>query len=1149
MTFTTIQSGFGAGEISPSLFGRNDLAKWHQGAFTMRNAFVNYRGGAASRPGTAYVGMCKQGAPNIGGTATANPPKDITFQFSVSQGYALEFGDAYMRIKSNGAYVLEPAVAVASVSTVALFTTSAAHGYHVGDWVFAQNITGFSGLTWIVATVPNSTTFTVTDLFGTTISAATASTGGTVARLYTVTTPYAAVDLPYLKATQSADVMTLTCVNQATRTEYPAYELERLAATNWTLTPDTIGTTTAAPVNVSGTAQSSTAANTYYSYVVTAIDATTGQESVASAPVSIYNNNIAIYAGSNTVTWSPVTNASSYNVYKATPAFQQPVPIGTLYGYCGTVQGPSFTDGNITADFTQTPPQYQNPFARGQIAYVNVTANGSGYTQGATGYAITTSTGSGAVLTPVVLNGAVIDVIVQNGGANYAPSDTITITGGGATYATGSITFSTNPNSGDTITMNGVVFTFETTISGANQIPIGGTLAATMQAAAGTLEASTNASVDVANYTNNATLIYITYKTPGSSGTSYTLAASVATVSGPTLTIASGGGGATATLTLGAATGTYPGRAAYFQQRKVYAESLSGPDTYWMSKPGAFSNYDVSTPIVDDDAITGTPWAQQVNGIQALVPMPGGLVVLTGKGAWQVNGGNAAAITPANEDATPQAYNGCNPIVDPIVVNYDIIYLQEKGSIFRDLSYNFFVNIYTGTDLTVLSNHLFFDHTFMQAAWAEEPYKLVWTVRDDGAMLTLTYLKEQDVYAWARHDTNGLFVGVCTVIEPPVDAVYVIVKRFVRGSWVYYAERMDNRSWTTPETCWCADAGLAYPMQYPAATLTAAAANGSANITSVLMIAGGSGYTAPVASAVDPSGQGTGATFTVTVASGAITSITPVASGTNYQPGTQIVITDATGSGAVAQPVITNIVTFSASTSVFSSGDVGDVIRVGGGKATITSFVSTTEVMANVTSPIMQTVPNDPNNTPVPQLSGAWSKSTPTATVTGINHLEGLQVSIVADGSVVPSQTVTDGTITLPHAASQILVGLPFTVQLQSVYLDPAGPITSQTKRKNIQAVGLRVESSRGWSVGTNQVDASTQPNTIAAKWSGMIEVKERNATIDAGADIPLYTGDVFTSVPASWATAGQIAVEQSYPMPLNVLAAVAYYNLGDTSG
>ena len=64
----------------------------------------------------------------------------------------------------------------------------------------------------------------------------------------------------------------------------------------------------------------------------------------------------------------------------------------------------------------------------------------------------------------------------------------------------------------------------------------------------------------------------------------------------------------------------------------------------------------------------------------------------------------------------------------------------------RAISYDFFSNIYTGKDITVLANHLFTNYTIREWAYAEEPFKVVWTVRSDGKLLSLTYLKEQEVY-------------------------------------------------------------------------------------------------------------------------------------------------------------------------------------------------------------------------------------------------------------------------------------------------------------------------------------------------------------------------------------------------------------------
>lgn len=980
MTYNSIQNGFAAGEISPSLFGRTDLAKYHQGASTVRNFFVNYRGGASSRAGYRYVGACKQQAT----ASDTTPPRDIPFQFSINQGYVLEFGDVYMRIISNGAYVVESGTTITGITKAnpGVFH-DVAHGYSVGDWIFISGIVGmteFNGLTWIVHTVPDVDHFTVTDLFGNVINTTAYTTyvsGGSAERIYTVVSPYAVADLPYLKYTQSADTMSLTCLNQQTNTDYPPYDLVRNGATNWVFTAATFTSAQVAPTGVSATPHASTALSTYYSYVVTAVSAN-GEESIASSVATCQNNDISVNAGSNVINWSAAAGATSYNIYGATAVYAVTTPAGVPYGYMGSTTGLNFVDSNIIADFTKTPPLHNNPF----------------------------------------------------------PSTT-----------------------------------------------------------------------------------------------------------------------------------NYPGVVAYYQQRRVYANTLNNPDTYYMSKPGAYLNMDSSIPVIDSDAIVGVPWAQQINGIQFMVPMTTGLVTLTGNGAWLVNGGSAAAITPADQNANAQAYNGCNDHVQPLIINYDILYIQAKGSIVRDLSYNFFSNIFTGEDKTILSNHLFNFHQIQQWCYAEEPYKVVWAVRDDGIMLSFTYLKEQDIYAWARHDTNGLFVNVCSVTEPPVDAVYSIVKRYIPGQskWMYYQERMDNRNWANVEDCFCVDAGLSYPMTFPNATLIPAAAKGTKNITSVNLITGGSGYTAPTAIASDPTGAGNGATFSVTVVAGVITAITPLTGGQEYETGTTIAISDATGSGALAQPIITNIVSFTTSASVFNLGMVGDVIRIGNnnaasnnnfaitpngaGKAVITSYVSGTHVNANIIETITNTLTDNPDNMPIPVAANQWTISTPTSTVSGLNHLEGMTVSILADGSVVDNQVVTNGAITLPQAYSSITVGLPYICQLQTLYLDPQGqPTTAQGKRKNIQAVTVRMEASRGAQVGTNQIDQSTLPNNAVPLWTNMKEIKQRNALITPGSAIPLFTGDARILVPGEWAKPGQIAIQAVYPLPLNVLAVMPEWTMGDTS-
>ena len=1312
-TTNTIQNSFTGGEMSPSLFGRTDLAKWHNGASTMRNFFGNYRGGASSRAGTKYAGTSLQDGNGL-------PPRLITFQFNINQGYALEFGHQYMRVISAGSYVTEAKKTVVSATTAnPMVVTVTGHGYQNGDWLFAagwEGMTELNNMTWIVSNVTTDT-FQLTDLFGDTVdsSAFGAYTGGgTVARIYTAVSPYAAADLTYLKFSQDKNTMSFACVNQETGTEYPPYDLERVTDTNWVFTEVVFSASIEAPIAVAAAAQSSTTPTTYYSYVVTAVSSDTDEESVASLPASTYNNDIAVNAGSNTITWAPVVGANSYNVYKATPSYSLPVGAGASYGYVGNTFGTSFVDSNIIADFTDVPPQHKNPFARSAIESVTMLARGSGYTASTTDFTITTATGTGFSGQPVIIGGG------SGAGAASAPQPGTPNTGNG-----GGGTSNTGPGAaggsgivilryqfqngvppyvnatGGTVTTDGDyrVHTFygsgTLTVSVAGNVDYlvvaggggggssngasaggggaggmrTGTLAVTVQAypvtvgqggaggaagnrtgqkggnsifstitstggggggggaggagaaggsgggggtagggggagtggqgnSGGTADGVPNLSGGgggaggggVAGTSGGAGGVgssssisgYATVYAAGGGGGAFTsstggsggggsISAFVITNNGEnyapsdtiTFTSTGSGTGATGTLQIGAATGTYPGDVAYYQQRRVYANTINEPDTYFFSRPGSYKNFDRSVPVTDDNAIIGAPWAQQVNGIQAMQPMTNGLVMLTGSGAWLLNGGSDSVLTPSNQTATSQAYNGCNNHMPPVVVNYDILYVQSKGSIVRDLAYNFFSNVFTGTDMTILSNHLFNYHQMVQWAYCEEPYKLVWLVRDDGALLSLTYLKEQDVYTWARHDTNGFFVSVCSVTEPPVDALYVAVRRYVRGQWKYYIERMDNRNWTNSEDPFCVDSGLTYPVDYPAATLQAAAADGTSNITSATVVVGGSGYTDPTVRAVDLDG-GTGFVATANLSGGAIVSLTITDPGSGYIPGqTAIEVSDPTGTGAVIHPIITNYVTFTASSGVFSAADEGKIIRIGnneapvnpsglsvtgGGRAEIVEYVSATEVVANILAPITALVPNDPNFTPVPAEANQWSLSTPTITVSGLNHLEGLEVAILSDGSVEPLQTVVDGTIILPVPATAITVGLPYVCQLQTLYLDPPGEnATAQGRRKNVTQVAVRINASRGIEVGTNQTDQSTEPSSANPPWVSMTPVKERSGLTPAGDPLPLYTGDYVINVNSNWSEYGQVAIQQTNPVPADILAVISTYTMGDT--
>ena len=1083
MAANFIQTAFSAGEITPSLFGQVSLAKLHVAATTLRNCYVSYRGGANSRAGTALVARAKQPyAPSY------IPPRIIRFQYNINQGYCLELGDYYMRFHYLGSPVIEAGLNITGATQANPCVLTVTNTYTNGDWVYITGVNGMTqlnGNTYIVTSASGSNV-TLTDLNGNAINATAYgaySSGGTTARVYTISTPWLASDLPLLKYTESADVVSFAHPN------YPPYDLTRVSATNWVLSQVSFGAAIQAPASTDGYATTLPSQATSpatlpagLAYCVTAVSST-GEESVASPVVNITNGvDPAQTAGSEVIGWTPISGASYYNIYKAPTSYNTqpgnttnalPVPAGAIFGYVGSSYGTTFVDSNITADSARVPPLHNNPFAPGQIVGINVSSAGSNLTS--VSLSITTGTGSGFVGTPVVVGGTLVSVIVVNPGKNYVPTDSISFGGTGA-YATGSITFGSNPAASSTVTMNGVVWTFVTGAPSGNQTQIQSSLAQTLATLAYNLGSSSNTSISVAAYGANLTQLLITYNTAGTGGNSYTLAASAATPSGSTL---SGGGSGTAptgTLNVGPETGTYPGCVAYFQERRVYASSINQPDTYWMSKPAAFLNFDSGIPVQDTDAITGTPWTQQVNGIQFMIERPGGLLTFTGAGAWQVGGAGSSAInpvpiTPSSQQAQSQSFTGCSPIVQPLTIGNDIVFVQSKGSIVSDIAYQYFQSIYLRNDLTILSGQLFTGYTLLQSAWCEDPYKLAWFARNDGTLLSLTYLKEQEVYGWARHDTQGAFLSCCSVTELPVDALYLVSSRNIEGNTniAYFIERMNNRNWTSVETCWCVDCAASYPQPTPNATLF------------------------------------------VSGTAGTVTAV--------------------------------------ASVGVFSPGSVGSVIRSGGGIATITSYVSSTQVTAVVNFPITAMLPN--TTQVLPQLPGSWTLTVPTTTVSGLTHLIGQTVTGLADGVVIPPQVVSAaGTITLSFPASAIVVGLGFTAQVQTPYIETGESPTIQDRRKTITAVAARVEASAKLQSGTNQPDGSVQvPPQLAPTWSGMLAIPDQGATYTSpgGATVQnLFTGDMRINLTSDWETPGQVAVQQVNPLPMNITALIPEILEGD---
>lgn len=257
----------------------------------------------------------------------------------------------------------------------------------------------------------------------------------------------------------------------------------------------------------------------------------------------------------------------------------------------------------------------------------------------------------------------------------------------------------------------------------------------------------------------------------------------------------------------------YPRCSTFIEQRLAFASTRQDPQAVWMSQSTNYQNFGYSQPSKASDAVTFRIKARQVNEIRSMIPARA-LMLFTSGAEWAVSGGSQSdAISPSAIKVDNQGYRGAAK-VQPVVVGNTILFAQDRGGVVRDFSYQFTEDSFAGKDLTVLSRHFFENRTIVAWAYAQAPHSIAWVVLDDGSLLSLTYMKEHDVWAWTRHesgpDDDARFEDVSVVAEGKEDVPYFIVSRTVGGVRKRYIERLHTRHFDVIEDAFFVDSGLTY---------------------------------------------------------------------------------------------------------------------------------------------------------------------------------------------------------------------------------------------------------------------------------------------------------------------------------------------------
>ena len=238
------------------------------------------------------------------------------------------------------------------------------------------------------------------------------------------------------------------------------------------------------------------------------------------------------------------------------------------------------------------------------------------------------------------------------------------------------------------------------------------------------------------------------------------------------------------------ADGNNPATVAFHQQRLVLGGTKDDPASFFMSRTGDYENFRKSRPLQDDDPVEYMLASGSIDEIRWMASF-GDLLIGTSGAEYKATS-SGAAITSSDVQISVQSYWGSSGLA-PLIIGQSVMHCQRSGSHVRDLYYSWESDGYAGNDLSLLAPQLVESHHITQWAFQQSPGSNIWAVRDDGVLLCLTYMKEQNVYGWSRHVTQGKALSVAVISGRQEDVVMLVVEREVGGVKKYFLERLAGR--------------------------------------------------------------------------------------------------------------------------------------------------------------------------------------------------------------------------------------------------------------------------------------------------------------------------------------------------------------------
>jgi hypothetical protein len=600
-------------------------------------------------------------------------------------------------------------------------------------------------------------------------------------------------------------------------------------------------------------------------------------------------------------------------------------------------------------------------------------------------------------------------------------------------------------------------------------------------------------------------------------------------------------GTATANWRLGAWSDTtgYPAAVTFHQNRLCFAGPRDEPQRVDMSRTGDFENFAPTEPdatVVDDNAVTNNLSADTVNAIRWIADDEKGLLIGTVGGEWLLRPSDTGAVTtPANvQSKRSSAYGSGN--IQPVRAGRAVLFVQRALRKLRELAYVFEDDGFRAPDLTLVAEHI--SRTGMiEMAYQAEPQSLLWIPLTDGTLICLTYERDQKVVGWSRHIIGGQSdagttqakvesVAVIPNTNGTADELYMIVQRYINGATRRYIEYLKPHWEETndQEDAFFVDSGLSLDVSLTITNITQAdpavvtSSSHGVNDGDDIRISGVSGMTE---------------VNKVAYVAGEVTTNTlELFSNTKVS---------ATISGATrANPVVITAASHGLSNSdQIGIFDVTGMVELNGNGYTVANVTANTFELSGIngTGYTAYTSGGDirhaiSSSAFTAYVSGGVARERATS-VSGLDHLEGESVLVLAEGATHASKTVSSGAVTLDRPSSKVHIGLSYTSDFELLRLDVgAQDGTSQGKFVRFHRVIFRFLQMLGGFIG---------PDT-----SNLDEIVLREGGDPMDTPVPLFTGDYEIEWDGAYDGDNHIFYRQTQPLPVTIEAVMPQMHTQD---